>query len=163
MVTTEQRIKILESSLDRLLSWINSANSATNFLFTITTAMLGVIALLASDIKNWSVGSFVITVITTILLLTSLLMSLLIYFPRTKGPEDSLIFFGGIAKKEIGQFEEAILELKEKDYITDLIHQCHRNAEIAFVKYTWFKRAMLLLFLSALPWVISVYLLYKIA
>jgi hypothetical protein len=159
---TKKRIELLESSLTRLLAWIDSANSTTNFLFTISTAMLGAVMLLAPPLSKWTIASAVVSAIAIVLLLSSLLMSSLVYFPRTKGPKGSLIFLGGIANMDREQYESAIKALTDEEYIADLISQCHRNAEIVTAKYTWLQRAMISLYLCAPPWVVAIYLLIQL-
>lgn len=159
---TKNRIEILENSLTRLLAWIDSANSTTKFLFTISTAMLGAIMLLTPAMSKWTIASAVVSSIAVVLLLSSLLMSSLVYFPRTKGPKDSLIFFGGITNMDKDNYETAINALTDEEYIADLINQCHRNAEIVSAKYTWLKRALISLYLCALPWALAIYFLVQL-
>lgn len=159
---TKQKVHMLETNLDRLLNWISGVNTTTSFLFTVTTTMLGTIAFLSPDLPKWTISSAVAAAITIIFLLASLLMSSFVYFPRTKGPKGSLIYFSGISNMGTNQYETAIRELSDNDYLADLAYQCHRNAEIAQIKYSWFQRAMISLYLSTLPWAISIYLLYQL-
>ncbi len=79
----------------------------------------------------------------------------------TSGPKGSLIYFGGISSQNSEQYEQAVMGLSRADYIKDLVKQCHRNAQIAEQKFTWIQRALACLFLSSVPWVLSVYLLYS--
>jgi len=72
-----------------------------------------------------------------------------------------MLFFGGIAKRDLGQFTEAACQISAEAYADDLCMQCHRNAEIADRKFTWVQRAFVALYLSVIPWCLAVYLLYN--
>ncbi len=82
--------------------------------------------------------------------------------PRTDGPRDSLLYFRGIASRSSEEFERAARTRTQNDYFRDLSKQCHRNAEIADVKFEWLRRAMLLLFLGLVPWLAAVFALFQV-
>ena len=73
----------------------------------------------------------------------------------------SMIYCGGISQRSAEQFREAISALSPETYIADLALQCHRNAEIATRKFTWIQRALFCLYLSVIPWVLALWLLYS--
>jgi hypothetical protein len=77
-----------------------------------------------------------------------------------KGPQDSLIYFKGIASKDKKVFQEEVYSLEEIEYLNDLSSQCHRNAEIATIKFRWVTRAMITLYISITPWLFAIYFLY---
>lgn len=151
----------VESSLSRQLSWIAAADAKTSTVFAFSTVMLGVLAALVPSPTAWSTAPAVFTALSGLLLLAALLFSTFAAFPRTPDPRGSLVYFGGIAEMESEAFEEMLLEMETATYLKDLAKQCHRNAEIAKTKYAWVKRAMLVLYISALPWLLAVYHLYR--
>jgi Pycsar effector protein len=155
----EEKIRILENSLERNLSWISKANSIANFQFSIEAGMLGALVLNAHFDVSWPIFTIILTTITAILLIVCVFFGSMVYFPRTSGPKGSLIFFGGISNFEFNDYSENMKVLKMEGYLADLLNQVHQNAKIADTKYKWVKRGMVLLYVSLLPWLISLYCL----
>ena len=157
-----ERIGFLEGNLARQLSWIGAADSKTAFAFAVNTAMLGLLAAVSPKVVNgWMLAPAIFAAFAAALSLASLLFLSLASFPRTKGPKRSLLFFGSIAQRDVGQFTEAACQISAEAYVDDLCMQCHRNAEIADRKFTWVQRAFVALYLSVVPWCLAVYLLYN--
>jgi len=154
------KIDYLEKELARLLGWVQSADTRVALVLPLSTAMLGTLAFLAPDIDKWCISSAIITALASILLVLSIVCLAFASFPRTSGPKGSLIFFSGIKDKEIKQYSDSITSMDENSYINDLINQCHINAQIADTKFTWVKRSLVCLFVSSLPWFLSIYMLY---
>ena len=92
-------------------------------------------------------------------LVFSLICLFLAMFPRTKGPRHSNIYFEGIRERTSESYDAAINELTETNYLADLIEQSYRNAEIAHVKFMYIRLAMILWFISIVPWSMTLYLL----
>ena len=158
----KERINILEKNLSRQLDWISKADSKVPFIFALNTAMLGVVAaLLPNTAFGWDIAAGYFIFFTLFLCFISLLLLALSSFPRTDGPIGSLIYFGGIIAKEIEPFTNAVESLTTSEYMEDLIKQAYRNAQIANKKYFWIQRSLFCLFLSVLPWLMAVYLLYS--
>lgn len=156
-------LSFLENNLSRQLGWIQATESKISFIFAINTALLGVLAaLLPNTSDNWTIWLSIPVVFTSIALLLSILFLSLASFPRTKGPAGSVIYFGGIMEYTPSEFSTKVHAMKDQDYIADLLSQCHRNAEIVQKKYKWIKKAMISLYISILPWVLSLFLLYKL-
>lgn len=152
--------KMLEKNLDRLLHWIGAADSKIAPILAIDTAMIGVLAALYSKLSV-SLGWCLWLVIPSVIVLGLSILTLAIaVFPRTKGPEGSTIYFGGIASCEFKTYKAKMCELHPEEYRDDLIAQCHRNAQIAAEKYKWVKRSMICLFPGIVFWVPAVYVLY---
>ncbi len=158
---SDQKIAFLETTLERLLSWIEAADSKVGLVLAIDTAMLGVLAALAPSPSGWTVESVILAAVALVLLLISLLTSSVASFPRTEGPPESMIYFKGITEREAHQYERAVSDLTTEQYIQDLMGQCHRNGQIAGAKFAWVRRSMIALYLSVLPWALAVYLLYQ--
>lgn len=161
-MSNDEKRNILESNLARQLGWIAAADSKISFVFAIDTAMLGLLAVISpTSVCAWSTAPAIFATLATILILGSLLLLSFASFPRTEGPKNSLIYFGGIVKKSSEQFSNTILNLNTNDYIVDLTLQIHRNAEIAYCKTKWVQRALISMYASLIPWVLAIYLLYK--
>lgn len=156
----EEKISRSEIELQRLLDWVQASESRIALVLPLSTAMVGAIAVLAPSATKWTVLGAVFTSIAIILLLLSIAFSALSAFPRTSGPKGSLIFFGGITTRDLIQYRDALKSRTSDDYLDDLISQCHRNAQIAERKFSWAQRSMASLFLAALPWLISLSILY---
>ena len=155
------RVAFLEANLTRQLHWTSAADSKVAFGFTVNTAMLGLLAAVApSTSAGWTTAPAVCASFAVAFGITGLLFLSFASFPRTEGPRGSLLFFGGIAQRDSEQFKSAVLSLSQEAYIDDLSVQCHRNAEIAARKFAWVQRALICLYLSVIPWGLSLWLLY---
>lgn len=151
---------LMEAELDRLLQWIQGAESRLAFVLTLSTAMLGSLAVLAPSASDWTLSAIIATSIAALFLVLSILFVALASFPRTTGPKYSIIYFGTIASQTLEQYESTVGSLTPERYQNDLIGQCHRNATIVARKYYWVQRSMVCLLLSSLPWAVSLFILY---
>ena len=151
----------METELARLLDWVRAAESRLALVLPLSTAMLGALAVLAPAASEWTVVAGIATAFAAFFLVLSIAFAALASFPRTTGPKGSLIYFVGITARDLAQYESEIKSLTSESYLDDLIRQCHRNAQIADRKYTWVQRSMACLFIAALPWVISLFILYS--
>lgn len=161
-MTDEQRIKTLEETISRLLQWIAAAEARISVVLGLDTAMLGAIAVFAPTPKMWSTSAVAFAAIAVTALALSLTFLAAASFPRTNGPKQSLIYFGGIAERDPDQFLSEIKTLTADKYIDDLSRQCHRNAQIALTKFSWIKRAKIALFFGIAPWAIALFVLYQL-
>jgi hypothetical protein len=157
----ERQTEVLEKNLARNLAWISAADARVAPLFAINTAMLGVVAALLPRPAMWEKLPLVVAVLAVICLGASLVCIFLTTIPRTTGPKGSLLFFGGITQKDAEQYHQAMKEQKDDDYLKDLAHQVHRNAEIATDKFKWIGRAMRWTLIGSLPWLATTFLLYQ--
>ena len=141
-------IEMLERILDRNLRWIAAADSKVAPTLAITTAMLGTLAafLAASTTLTWF--PVVLVTGTVGLLLASIAFLVTAVFPRLRGPTDSIIFFGAIAKLPKTRYIAKISSASEGSLYHDFVVQVHRNAQIALLKYTAVRRAMAFLLLA---------------
>lgn len=76
-------------------------------------------------------------------------------YPRVKG-SDSLFFFGKIAARAQADYVEEFIKASDQALASDLAAQVHTNAKIAFRKHDWVSKAMMVAFMSALPWLVAV-------
>ena len=151
----------LEKILDRQLSWIQSADSKAAIVLPMSIAMIGSIAALApKELCAWDSFSITLSAITSFFLLLSVVFLGLSTFPKTTGPEGSMIFFGGIASRSLEDYKEQSLKITSSTYTIDLINQIHRNAQIAGEKHMTIKRSIICLYIVIIPWALTVYTLY---
>lgn len=154
------KIKYLEKELELLLGWIRAADGRISLVLPLSSAMLGVIATLASEVKIWTIWPAIISSFCVFFLILSVAFTAIASFPRTSGPKASMIFFQGIVERGVEKYRRDVGEFSENEYIDDLISQCHINAQIANTKFLWVKRGLGCLFISSLPWFLSVYALF---
>ena len=79
-------------------------------------------------------------------------------YPRTKGPETSLYYFGSIVNCKSDDFYKKFTSRKDSEHVADLLAQTHRNAEILKIKFEYLKGAYILLLLEIAPWTASLLL-----
>jgi len=150
-----------EAELTRLLDWVRAAESRIALVLPLSTAMLSALALLAPAVSKWTVLGGTASSFAALLLILSITFAAFAFFPRTTGPEGSLIYFAGITARDLNQYEIEVRSMTSESYLVDLIRQCHRNAQIAERKYAWVQRSMASLLLATLPWLISLFILYS--
>ena len=155
-----EKIERAEKALERLLTWINAADSRVRLVLPLSTAMLGALAVLAPAQDKWTVCAGILTSISGILLFLSIVFTACASFPRTTGPLGSTIYFGGIVSRELEQYKMVIGEQSDDQYLDDLLCQCHRNAQVAERKFNWVQKAMMSLFLATLPWLLAIATMY---
>jgi len=149
-----------EKTLARLLEWIRGAEAKVAPVLAIGTAMLGVLGALAPGVSEWTMCGAAVVILAGVLLLVSLLLLFLASIPRTKGPQDSRVFFEAIKETKPHDYLTAIRALTRDEYIADLAAQCHRNAEICSLKFRLVWGSTCLLFLAVIPWLVGVWVLF---
>jgi|SRR6056297_530634 len=144
--------------LERQLAWIASADSKVAVLGTVQLAMIAVSlsdALVHLPRLDWA---------SLPLLVSTALLSISLFFvkatlsPRLSGPDGSLIFFGGIAKLDIEAFKAALEDATEDQWTNDLVHQIHRNAQIAAQKHRNTQSSIFWLTLATPAWFATILL-----
>lgn len=150
----------LETSLGRQLSWIAATESRIALIVPLSTALFGTVAIKYSSFSTAPCWVQVISWTALTLLSAAIVFASIAIFPRTKGPEASSIFFGGIASQPPEGFFGIIEGASEEAYRKDLIEQIHLNARIAATKFSWIRRSMISMMLALLPWSLSVINLY---
>lgn len=163
MPNEKERIATAQWILERNLAWIAAAEIKIAAIVAINTAMLGALgaAFSAADANTRTEWAYLTTVVATFLIGFALFCAGMCVLPRTKGPEQSVVFFVPIAKMDGQDFVDRFKNVADGDLLDDLADQVHRNAEIAVVKFTWVKRAMWGSFLAVLPWVGAIALLVR--
>lgn len=156
-----ESVTFLEKTLDRQLAWIRAADTRLSLILPLSTAMLAALAAIAPPVETWPVGAAIFASFSALFLSLSVLFCALSSFPRTDGPKGSMIYFAGIAAREVEQFRAAAKSFTDEEYVDDLVSQCHVNATIAESKYRWIKRGMASLLIATAPWMLTVYLLWS--
>jgi hypothetical protein len=150
----------LEKELARLLDWIKTADTRISLILPLTTAMLGAVAALTPSFTKWTWCIGISISLAVILLACSLIAISVALFPRTNGPNNSMIYFGGISSKNLEKFRSDVNDLESDKYKNDLINQCYINAKIASIKFNWVKKSLMFLLFSSIPWFYTIYILY---
>jgi hypothetical protein len=156
-----ERIRVMESTLQRLLSQVSAADGKISAVFATAVAMLGVLAALAPRPGCWTLLTGIPSIVATVLLLASLVFLSACAFPRLKGPSNSVLFFASIAKQTPASYRSEVADLSEETYTKDLVEQCYRNAVVAFRKFSLIKGSLTVLFLAIPFWLLAVYGLYQ--
>ena len=82
----EERVQLLEFTLERQLQWITAADAKVTFSFAVNTAMLGILATVSPNSPGeWAPGPGVLASLAAISNVTSLLLLSFASFPRTTG------------------------------------------------------------------------------
>lgn len=155
----KDNVLFLEKTLGRLLEWVRAADAKIPPVLAIATSMLGVLAALSPSASRWSVLAAILCVLAAVPLVVCLVALLLASFPRTTGPSGSLLYFEGIKSRASGAYLKQVKDTTEDGLESDLAEQCHRNSEIASIKYRFLKVAMASLLVGILPWLSSVFVL----
>jgi hypothetical protein len=153
----DAEIASAESTLARLLEWIRAVDTKTPVVMAIATGMLGVVAALTPEPKELTAGIVTWMLIGVSPLLVTLALCALATFPQTTGPPGSLVYFGGIATRSLSEYVAAIRSRSKTAHLEDLLHQCHRNAEIAATKYRNVRRALFWLVAAIPAWLGTIY------
>jgi hypothetical protein len=156
-----QKINLMEQSLARLLQMEANADSKLSINVAIDTTMLAIAAALTQRVASAPGWVFALAAVAGFFLLLSLLCLSFCALPRTSKTTSSVVFFGSIARNTLGAYDGMVKSLTEEQYLDDLIMQCHRNAQIASTKYTWIQRAQAAWFASIVPWLLTVYGIYR--
>lgn len=156
-MTEEERIRIAESNLGRLLDWIGRIDAKSSVILGVNTAMLGVLAGLAPKPQCWSRQTILLAGLGALFPIASLCCVYFVNYPQTKGPATSLNFFGGIARRSFREYSEACMKVSAPEHLSDVLEQCHRNSEIVNQKFSWLRWAYRTLLIGVIPWVICLY------
>lgn len=144
---------------ERQLGWISAAEVKVGVVVTIQIAMLaglGAAFAAASKKSSWALGSCTACVLLAAVAIFCAAMAVI---PRTGGPDQSLLFFGKVQDLNEPDYSHRFKTASDDDLLADWTAQIHRNAEIASAKHNWVGKAVMVSFMSALPWLAAVGLL----
>jgi len=147
-----------EKNLQRQIDWVSRAETRTSLILGITVVMLGYSASLMPAPPQWSCLVAAPFIVASALQICCLYFLFRAQLPKVLAPKPSLIFFGEIAKLSLMDFEGQSKALQDEGYLDDLLAQTHRNSEIISGKFKYLSHAMKCLLISAVPWLLSIYL-----
>lgn len=150
-------IKEAERELDRLLDWISKFDNRAAILFTLDTAIVGTLALRLNSSKFTAYN--LLPLPAFILLGISVIGTAITIFPRLKGPQSSLIYFGSVARMEEANFKSSFIRRTKVGYLDDLLAQCHINAKILDRKFKVFRMSLAVSMVAVIFWSLSLYLI----
>lgn len=145
--------RVAELNLTRLLEWNTRYDAKATAITAIDLGMLGSELVISNGrLNSNSEISFSLMIF---ILGLALIVNLYASFPRLKSKNNSLLYFGTIAKKELSSYTEEFMKLDSESYLRDILQQCYRNSQIIKSKFFWLKISFYLTFISILPWVIT--------
>jgi hypothetical protein len=162
-LTLDKQIEVAEKNLQRTLEWISRFDGRAPLVLGLDTGMVAVLSGLAPPLQKWTNTIIATLSITLILLSAGLLAIYFAGYPRTKGSDQSLIYFGSIAFLSLTEYQQKSASLTQKVYLDDLLQQCHRNSEIVEKKFSLLKWAYRFLFAALPAWAITIYLFKSLA
>ena len=154
-------VEVQTVELARLLDWVRAVDAKVPVLTAISCTIVASLATVAPAPAQLTWSAVAVIAAGVAPQFASLVYCALATFPQTRGPVGSLIFFGGIAARSTEQYRRDVLALTPSAYLADITAQCHRNAEIAALKYRRVRSATAWLFAGIMPWLYALYLLYK--
>jgi hypothetical protein len=154
-MTNAELVAIAEKSLDRILGFFSRVESKGSVLLAINTTMLAVLGGNAPPIKYFTEWYMFVFVVPLLLICFSFWHLYKISFPNLEGGISSLIYFREITKRTESKYVDDFKNIKDDEYLNDLLSQGWRNSEILKEKFNHLKFAFILLAISILPWAIS--------
>lgn len=155
----DKLIEKAETNLRTHLEWVGRYDTKISFVTVISIGMLGVMIDKISSSEDLNIYTSLILVATTLLLLLSLLFIYLGQYPHIESKNNSIIFFKTISEMKVDEFIKQFKNTSDEDYLNDTLFQVHINAELLTKKFIFFKRSLVFLLLSIIPWVILLYVL----
>lgn len=138
-----------ENNLNRVHEWIRGADNKVSILL----AFEGIaITLLLSDVFTDYAGTLKLNCLNTILIVASLVLlfvsaykAILAIIPKLSRQKrkGSLLFFGSVAEMELKSYENAMREMKEDEYVGQLLEQTHISSVIASSKHNNFRDSII--------------------
>lgn len=137
----EERLSLLQWTLERQLHWINSADTKAGALIAVYVAATATAATLLNDVDPTALEKALI-LISGFSALPGVLLAIAVFFPRIEGPKDSVFFFGGIKALGPAPYAARIDGLTIPQALQDLAAQISVNAEIACGKHALVRLSM---------------------
>lgn len=146
---------IAQWALERQISWITTADVKVGVVVAIQTAMAGVLASTYSAATTRSEWAIVSSVAAFVCAIGAFACAAFALFPRTDGPQRSLMFFGRICELSRDEYFNAISGATDYELLQDCTAQIHRNAEIAKEKHRWVQNGLIWSFLAVPSWTLA--------
>lgn len=157
-------LELLDKTLERNLKWIDSADSKISPIFAINAAMLTALTALASQVKNWDNCDLALLLAGVIALLPGIGFLAYAAFPRLRSSQSSkgsVVYFSSAITHTEAEYVRRLAQGPTPELVQDLGRQAYRSAEIAHIKYTAVRRALLCLFVFTPVWLVIIGVLIK--
>ena len=161
--STSDRLEHSKWILEKVLHWIAAAEVKAGTVSAVDTALLGVLIAVYSE-NGWGAQREVQQLgfaATAICLLASMACVAACILPRTKGPQNSLMFFGCIGGQGHADYDVQLRAATDEQLLTDCITQIHRNSQIACQKFQWAKAATIWALVGSIMWVLAAAAAFK--
>lgn len=144
----------LERQLDRIQSFIPRIDSRVSAIFAITSGQLAIAILNVgiNDLKAWWIAIPCVTYV--VMALSSIYNLYRCIHPNLLGGQNSLLYFGEIAKLREAEYIEKMSICTDETFRKDLTCQIWRNSEIVAEKYKYLRRASSTTMIALIPWII---------
>ncbi|HEU0200222.1 MAG TPA: Pycsar system effector family protein [Burkholderiaceae bacterium] len=155
-LSADQLLRSLETTLARLVATGSIADSRAGLVISTNIAMLGALVAMLSGtdfVRSGPVAWFWVGA-TAFCSLASIAMATLAAFPRPRGGDGSVVFFGSIASMSREEYFARLQNATQLEFARDLAEQCHRVATLATFKFRWVRRAMMMLLVASAPWLV---------
>jgi hypothetical protein len=155
-LTADQLLRSQETTLGRLVATGTIADSRSGLVISSNIAMLGALIATLSGTTLVRAGPWIWVLIGLAAAgcVASIGMAALAAFPRPGNRPGSLVFFGSIAEMRRDDYFNSLRAVPQVEFARDLADQCHRVAVIASLKFRWVRRAMVMMIVAAVPWLI---------
>ena len=150
-------VQVLRSNLQ----WIQQADGKVGPNLAIATAMFGILAAIVPAAAGAPVIFFIAAGVAAICLAGTMWSMALAVFPRQRIHGGSLVFFDGIAELECEKYVERLDNADSDELFDDLSHVIYHCAAMAQIKFLHVRRGMAFLFLSVVPWLVTLSLYYS--
>jgi len=163
-LSADQLLRSQETTLGRLVATGTIADSRGGLVISSNVGMLGALVASFSVTTPQATGPWLwlMTGLTLAGCVASLAMAAMAAFPRPGKRHDSLIFFGSIAEMPGDAYFDRLRSVSQIDFARDLADQCHRVAELAALKFRWVRRALAMMIVAALPWLVCLAMLGRL-
>lgn len=141
-VEIKERFELAQWLLERNLNWIAAAETKAGFVVAIDTALLTGLAAVYDGAKQVECAVACLVTLGATLLCISILFAAFTVRARLTGPDSSLVYFGLVAKMREEDYASSFSAATDEAWLSDLLRQVHRNAQIAEAKHHWTKRSM---------------------
>jgi hypothetical protein len=155
LVDNDKLIAAAKDELNLVLSFFSRVEARSSVVLAIDTGMGAFLLGSAPPLHSFSIWMWITGGVTIACLGVSVGFLYWGSSPQLKGGEESLVYFGEIAKRTEHKFIEDFSAQSEKHYANDLLAQAWRNSRILGVKFLCLKWAFRFMAFSILPWLVS--------
>jgi hypothetical protein len=140
----------LERNLDRIHGWTKACDQKICIFFALQAILISIlipifIECITKNAKTLCWWDINLLIIVVVLMLLSFAKSISALIPRLKKSrnDESIIYFGDIAKMELSIFAKNIKETTEDEYMEALIKQIHILSQITHAKHLQLQKAII--------------------